>query len=307
MTHQVLAYYHLVAVNDPHEEVRIHKAFCSQFDLTGRLYISSTGINGQMSGTIEAANSYMEWMKSREQFTGIWFKIHQHHEHVFPRMTIKYKPKLVAIDRDINFAQKAPHLPPKEWKEIYESGKAVVLDVRNDYEWDIGRFKGAEKPQCETFRDFEKLADDLAQKIDKENTPVLMYCTGGIRCELFSPMLVEKGFKQVYQLGGGVIQWGLEEGTEHFEGKLFVFDDRLQIPLGDGAEVVGKCHHCETEAEEYFNCANMDCNDLFISCRTCIEKNVGCCCDACTTAERLRPFASHAPHKPFRKALGCRK
>ena len=192
MTHQVLAYYHLVDIADPHQEVKIHKAFCSQYDLTGRLYISFTGINGQMSGTIEAAEAYRPWIENREQFQGIFFKIHTHHEHVFPRMTIKYKQKLVAIDCEINFSKKAPHLPPKEWKEIYESGKAIVLDVRNDYEWEIGQFKGAEKPQCETFRDFEKLADELEQKIDKENTPVLMYCTGGIRCELFSPMLAEE-------------------------------------------------------------------------------------------------------------------
>lgn len=300
MTHHVLAYYHLVTIEDPHAEVRIHKAFCSQFDLTGRLYISETGINGQMSGTLEASEAYRTWMHSRELFKETVFKIHDHHEHVFPRMTIKYKSKLVAIDRDIDFSKKAPHITPAEWKELYEQG-ATVVDARNGYEWEIGRFKGAEKPQCDTFRDFEKFADELSEKLDKENTPVLMCCTGGIRCELFSPMLVERGFKKVYQLSGGMIQWGLEFGTEHFEGKLFVFDDRLQIPLGEGAEAVGKCRFCNESAEEYFNCANMDCNDLFISCRPCIEKNLGCCCNDCTGAKRVRPFHRDSVHKPFRK------
>jgi UPF0176 protein len=302
MTHRVLAYYLITPIADPHHEVKIHKVFCSQYDLKGRLYISSHGINGQMSGTVEAAKAYQEWMQGREQFQGITFKIHSHHEHVFPRMTIKWKQKLVAIDREIDFSKRGAHLPPAEWKKLFESGEAFVLDVRNDYEWDIGRFKGAEKPGCNTFRDFEKMAEELEQKIDKENTPVIMYCTGGIRCELFSPLLVEKGFKKVYQLQGGVIQWGLEEGSNHFEGKLFVFDDRLQIPLSDEEnEVVGRCHHCQSPANYYYNCANMDCNEFFICCPVCLEANIGCCQGSCQTAPRLRSYNAQSTHKPFRR------
>ncbi len=185
---------------------------------------------------------------------------------------------------------------------LENDSKRVLIDVRNEYEWKVGHFKGADLPPCDTFREFKDYADSLKDKVDAKNTPVMMYCTGGIRCELYSAVLKSKGFEKVYQLEGGVINYGLKQGSDHWLGKLFVFDDRLTIPISEEATpVIGQCHHCHQPADTYYNCANMDCNCLFICCKECALKFIGCCQDSCCDAERVRPFNKDQAHKPFRK------
>lgn len=130
-----------------------------------------------------------------------------------------------------------------------------------------------------------------------------MYCTGGIRCELYSALLKEKGFEKVYQLNGGIINYGLEEGSKHWNGKLFVFDDRLSVPISEEeAPVIGKCHHCDAPTETYINCANMDCNELFLCCPDCLKEHKGACQTTCENAPRTRPYQEHSAHKPFRRS-----
>jgi UPF0176 protein len=177
----------------------------------------------------------------------------------------------------------------------------ILIDVRNDYEWKVGHFEGAELPEHAMFREFPTYADNLKKKFNPETTKVMMYCTGGIRCELYSCLLKEVGFKNVFQLEGGVIQYGHEEGSAHWLGKLFVFDDRMAVPLADNAEPISQCFHCQAKNDTYYNCANMDCNELFVSCPTCAEAYLGCCSASCTTAARLRPYEKSARPKPFRK------
>lgn len=302
--YSVLAYYHFTPIEDPQGEVAIHKAFLDGRDATCRIYISENGINGQLSAANADAEAYMEWMHQRPGFESIQFKIHPYHENVFPRITVKYRKQLVALDADWSLTQRGEHVSPAKWKEMLETQKdRVLIDVRNDYEWKIGHFEGAELPPCETFRDFTDYAEGLKQKADPETTPVMMYCTGGIRCELYSAILKEKGFQKVYQLNGGIIGYGLEEGDKHWLGKLFVFDDRLAVPISEDANcpVIGKCHHCGKENEHYFNCANMDCNNLFLCCPDCLKAFSGCCCSECQSAPRLRPYHQQNPHKPFKR------
>jgi UPF0176 protein len=130
----------------------------------------------------------------------------------------------------------------------------------------------------------------------------MMYCTGGIRCEVYSALLKDIGFEHVYQLQGGIIKYGLNQGSDRWQGKLFVFDDRLTVPISnEEAPVIGKCHHCDTASESYYNCANMDCNVLYLSCKKCLEEYKGCCCSECKEAPRLRAFQQLNPHKPFRR------
>ena len=178
----------------------------------------------------------------------------------------------------------------------------IVIDVRNDYEWKVGHFDGAVTPPLSTFREFRDYAKELQDKIDPKNTKVMMYCTGGIRCELYSSLLKEEGIEKVYQLDGGVINYGLKEGSKHWHGKLFVFDDRMTVPISDEeSEVIGKCHHCSAPTDDYYNCANMDCNHLFLCCSKCLMDLKGCCKTECREAPRVRPFEHQNPHKPFRK------
>ncbi len=299
----VLAYYHFVPLQDPHGEVLEHKRFFESRDATCRIYISEEGINGQMSAAREDAQAYMDWMHGRPQFGGMEFKIHGWHEQVFPKLTIKYRKRLVAFDKAVDLEKRGKHLSPAEWKRMLESDeKPILLDIRNEYEWKLGHFKGALLPPCETFRDFDQYAENLKQKADPHHTPIMMYCTGGIRCELYSAVLKERGFEKVYQLQGGIINYGLKQGTEHWLGKLFVFDDRLSIPITDAeTPVIGRCHHCNTTTESYYNCANMDCNHLFLCCPDCLLQFAGCCKEECRNAPRVRPHHEQNAHKPFRK------
>ena len=299
----VIAFYRFVTIESPQDEVLRQQEFCKQRDILGRVYISEQGINGQMSAEENAAQEYMRWMQQSPYFKDVFFKIDPYHEHAFPKLTIKYRKQLVALDAEADLSQSGEHVSPSLWKEMLEANEdRVLLDVRNDYEWKVGRFDGAEVPPCETFREFQQYADDLKQKVDPKNTPVMMYCTGGIRCEIYSAFLKEKGFEKVYQLDGGVINYGHQEGSEHWLGKLFVFDDRLTVPISqEQTKVIGTCHHCGTQNESYYNCANMDCNKLFLCCQDCLKTFIGCCGEDCTHSPKLRPYQQQNAHKPFRK------
>ncbi len=300
----ILAYYSFTPIADPHGEVELHKVFFSTRDASCRIYISEEGINGQLCMANDDAEAYMEWMHNRAPFRDIQFKLHHYHEHVFPRVTVKYRRQLVALDKPVDLKNKGKHISPAEWKDKMEKepGRHLLLDVRNHYEWLVGHFEGAVSPNCETFREFDDYTNHLVKEVDPKTTPVMMCCTGGIRCELYSALLKEKGFDEVYQLDGGIINYGLKEGSKHWLGKLFVFDDRLTVPISDEqAPVVGKCKHCNTASESYYNCSNMDCNELFLCCPSCLDRYAGCCCDACQAAPRLRPYQHQNPHKPFRR------
>ena len=301
--YSVLAYYIFTPIADPHGEVLLHKNFFTNRDAASRIYISEQGINGQLSAIKSDAEAYMEWMHSRPSFQQIKFKIHPYHENVFPRLTIKYRKHLVAYDREVDPHKGGEHVPPEKWAQMLEQEEQkILLDVRNEYEWKVGHFEGAELPPCETFRDFEKYAEQLKESTNPKETPVMMYCTGGIRCELYSTILKEKGFEKVYQLEGGVINYGLKHSAKHWLGKLFVFDDRLAIPINEEKNpIVGTCHHCNAPIENYYNCSNMDCNNLFLCCPACLEQFSGCCKIECSQAPRLRPYHHQNPHKPFRR------
>ena len=305
LPYRVLAYYHFTHLDDPHLEVSRHMEFIKDKDIKCRIYLSDEGINGQMSALKGDAEAYQKWLKSDPRFKEIEFKIHMHPEHVFPRATVKYRAQLVAIDEKVDMALTGEHVSPEQWKEMLEKRdeKTLLLDVRNDYEWEIGHFDGAALPELETFRKFPQYARELKEKCDPKETKVMMYCTGGIRCELYSALLKKEGFEQVYQLDGGVINYGLKEGHDKWRGKLFVFDDRLAVPIDEKTEeIISHCSHCDVPSDVYYNCANMDCNELFLSCPECAEKLQGCCCEECKQAPRVRPFEKTERPKPFRRS-----
>lgn len=303
MNYLVLAYYLFNRIENPQQAVLDHKAFFAGRDVTSRIYISEEGINGQMSGAAEDALAYMEWLVKQPGFEKVTFKVHKSAENVFPRVTVKYRKQLVAIDEKYDMANTGKYLSPAAWREVLESDdKYILIDVRNDYETVVGHFEGAILPACKTFREFGGYAERLKNEVPAD-TRILMCCTGGIRCEVYSAVLKEKGFTDVSQLHGGIIQYGLDEGTKHWEGQLFVFDDRLTVGIDEQAEssTIGSCHHCQALTSTYYNCANMDCNELFLCCPNCIKEQHGCCCASCQTAPRVRGFDETRGHKPFRR------
>lgn len=313
----VLAYYWIGRLEDPRAEVERHKEFLKPLDFYSRIYISEDGINGQASASPEAAERYIDWMRGDPRFEGIVFKLHRHFEHPFPKKTVKYRRQLVALDRPVDFSRRGEKISPAEWKKeleaFLEKGSpkdTIWIDVRNAYEWEVGHFEGAELPPLETFREFPKYAEELKKRHDPKKVRVMMCCTGGIRCEFYSALLKEEGFEKVCQLDGGIIGYGLEEGSAHWKGKLFVFDDRMAVPLDpEGkAETIATCRFCQTPFDTIFNCAYTDCNALFIACPQCLKERVGCCSAACVDkgkeTGRLRLFSETG--KPFRKQrCGC--
>lgn len=304
----VIAFYIFTPISDPHLEVEKHHAFFKEREIKSRIYISYDGINAQMSALKEDGLAYIEWMKQDPRFKDIDFKLHSYHEQVFPRATVKFKEQLVALDHNANPHNGGEHVSPDEWKKMLEEEENVLLlDVRNDYEWKIGHFAGAVKPKLDMFRKFPEYVRQLKEEYSTKDTKVMMYCTGGIRCELYSALMKDEGFEKVYQLNGGVIRYGLEKGQDLWEGKLFVFDDRLAVPLDENSDAlpISECKHCGTLSDVYYNCANMDCNDLFLSCSICAEKFQGCCGDSCKCAPRLRVFEKEVTPKPFRRKHLC--
>lgn len=299
----VIAYYYLSSLEDPEGEIARQKEFFKGRDLMGRIYISEQGINAQMSASAAHGKEYVEWMRSDPRFNEVSFKIHEAKEHAFPKATIKYRKQLVAIDCEIDLSQAGEKVSPAVWKKMLEEEPdRVLIDVRNDYEWQVGHFEGADLPPFETFREFPPYVEQLKKTSDPKETPVFMYCTGGIRCEFYSALLKKEGFEKVYQLEGGVINYGLQEGSSHWKGKLFVFDDRLVIPIdGEAAEPISACRHCGASNDVYYNCANMDCNELFLCCPDCLKQHAGCCTALCASEGRVRPLREDGSSKPFRK------
>lgn len=299
----VIAYYFIGPIEDPVEEVKRHKDFLQKCDSRARIYFSKDGINAQMSIHENDFESYKKFLYSDARFNSIDLKVDRVKKHPFPKLTIKTRKELVSVRRQIDFSKRGEYIDPKEFRSELEKGdkNTIVLDVRNDYESQIGCFEGAIKPKITCFRDFEPWVKELSKKYDTRKTKVLMYCTGGIRCEFFSPMLKEAGFEKVFQLKGGVIRYGNQEGSAFFKGKLFVFDDRLVVPISDDpVETIATCAYCLSKIDRVYNCANMSCNALFVACRSCAREHKGCCKEGCKSG-RIREFVDQEDATPYRK------
>lgn len=301
MDYLVLAFYWIKGVDTPREMIKRWKAFLGEIDAKGRIYISEGGVNAQMSVAMSDQARFEEWIEGELPDADV--KVHVWDEHPFAKLTVKYRKQLVAMDKEVDLSDQGEYLDGKSWREMIEKKdeNTILIDVRNDYEWEIGHFEGALMPKLKTFREFPKYAESLKEQYDPETTTVMMCCTGGIRCGFYSPLMKELGFKKVYQLRGGIIRYGLEEGGAKWHGKLFVFDDRLVVPLNEDAETIAKCHQCGCKSDSYYNCAHMDCNKLFISCPDCAAKMEGCCSSECIEAPRRREFVPGDRVRPYRK------
>mmetsp|Transcript_48193 Transcript_48193/g.89768 ORF Transcript_48193/g.89768 Transcript_48193/m.89768 type:complete len:429 (-) Transcript_48193:1063-2349(-) len=319
LQYKVVTFYWLVDVADPHALVQEHLAFMSDRDCTGRIYISEQGINAQLSGLGDQAVEYAEWVtRGDPRFRGCQFTVFPVAQHQFPRLSLRYKPSLVSLQGGTQSLrhltdpeQRAQKVSAQEWRQrlgahLQGGERHVVLDVRNDYEWDAGHFLGAQRPANQRFRDTDLQAPGQPLHDVPRDTPILMYCTGGIRCDVFSAKLREEGFTQMYTLEGGVQRFLQEEGRQMWDGELFVFDDRLatpNMPRDDGEgmqphEFNRKCLCCggKKAAPPHRNCANVDCNRLFLVCPTCMQQHQGHCSAECLEcSQRQRPINAEVP------------
>ena len=302
----VLAYYVIEKITDSKRIIKEHKQFLESVDCKGRIYIGPQGINAQLSIARSDLEKYLEFLKMDPIFNSADLKAHADSSHRFAKLTIKYREQIVALDLDVDFSKRGEYISPEEFEKKLDQRdeNTILIDVRNNYESEVGYFEGALKPDRKTFREFIEYADQLATNTEnKKEKTVLMYCTGGIRCEFYSPLMKERGFDKVYQLKGGVIGYGLSQGAKHWRGKLFVFDDRLVVPISsDNEEVISHCKLCNASTDLFYNCANMDCNSLFLSCKKCAIAHKGCCQTTCEGAPRVREMdKENVRPQPFRK------
>lgn len=299
----VYAFYHFTEIEEPSAFAKKWQKELDAFDVKGRIYIHQDGVNATCSIAKEKKSSFEAWLKNQKGFADVFLKIHSWDCHTFARLNVRTRPNLVAMNKKCDLTKRAEHVSPKKWKELLQRKDILHLDVRNQFEYELGHFEGAIAPDCKTFKEYSEKIEQLAKEHDPKTTEVMMSCTGGIRCEIYSPLLKEAGFEKIYQLDGGVINYGLQEGSEHWKGKLFVFDDRMSIDISeDPADPIAPCHHCEkTTCDNVYNCANMDCNYLFFCCDQCLQKHQGCCCNQCAASPHARPLEDQKPHRPFRR------
>ncbi len=299
--YEVILYYKFRTIDDPEAFCEEHKAFCRELGVKGRIYIGEEGINGTLGGTPGQIRKYKEYISAIEGFDNIDFKTDTSDYIPFARLICKVRKEIVALHKDdVDPARGGKYLEPHEWKNVLESDEDYVLiDVRNNYESKIGHFEGAITPQVNNFYEFPQWLEEAG--IDKDKK-VLMYCTGGIRCEKFSVLMKEKGWKDVNQLHGGILRYAKEEGGEHFKGKCFVFDDRLVVPVNErDMEPIARCEITGKPADTYINCANMECNKLFVCSEEGAKMMEGCCSEECRQSEYKRPFDPENAFRPFRK------
>ena len=285
----------------------------NEMDVLGRIYVAQEGINAQLSVPAPRFDDFKSFLDGIEFLKGVRLNIAVEQDNEsFLKLTVKVRDKIVADgldDATFDVTQKGIHLNAEDFNALLDEPNAVCIDMRNHYESEIGHFKGAVTPDVDTFRQsLPLIEEDLSQH--KEDKKLLMYCTGGIRCEKASAYFKHKGFKNVFQLEGGIIEYARqvnEKGLKNnFIGKNFVFDERRGERISE--DVIAQCHQCGATCDSHVNCANEACHLLFIQCDSCCEKRQNCCSADCQEIinlpleeQRKRRKGKHNSNKIFKK------
>ncbi len=279
----ILLYYKYISIENPDAIAKWQRSLCEGLHLTGRIILAGEGINGTLGGTDEACQEYIQAMNNHELFGDIDFKTAQGGSESFPKLKISVKNEIVRMGIDpeqVTVKDTGIHLTPEQTHELLSNrpDNLIVLETRNDYEWEVGRFEGAENPNIKTFREFPAYVEqNLERYKDKE---VLMYCTGGVRCERASAFLVQKNVAaKVYQIEGGIHRYIEQYPNGHFRGKNYVFDERIAVRANE--DILSSCLHCDTKSDDYTNCLNAFCNKHYTVCPPCNEQFANCCTDNC--------------------------
>lgn len=290
---KVILYYKFVPVSDPAMTMRWQRELCTRLGLKGRIIISKHGINGTLGGPLKSLRQYKSEMNKSVIFKGITYKWSEGSGDEFPRLSVKVRPELVAFGRPDEIEVDAKgvkgggkHLKPAQLHKLIEERDDVVFfDGRNAYEAKIGKFKNAVVPDTKTTHDFVKeLESDKYNDI--KDKPVVTYCTGGVRCEVLSTLMKKRGFKDVYQIDGGIVKYGEKYGDDGlWEGALHIFDDRMVHRFSDKSKDIGECVHCQGKTSNYENCSNVACNRLVLICKDCQQTPV---CDNAECAVVVR-------------------
>ena len=300
-----LSFYQYAKITNPQEFRDQLFIAWNALDVLGRIYVAHEGINGQLSLPADRFNEFKTHLDTIDFLKGIRLNIAVEQDNKsFLKLKVKVRHKIVADglnDDTFDVRNKGIHVGAEKFNDLIEDEKTVLVDMRNHYESEIGHFKNAVTPDVDTFREsLDIIEDDL--KAHKEDKNLVMYCTGGIRCEKASAYFKHKGFKNVYQLEGGIIEYTRQVNENHLEnkfiGKNFVFDERRAEKISD--DVIAKCHQCGSPFDVHTNCANDACHLLFIQCDACKAEMNNCCSTNCKDIHAL-PFEEQ---KELRKGQG---
>lgn len=292
--YEIIIYYAYTKIADPVGFMKWHKGVCGPLGLRGRILIAPEGINGTLEGKTPSLLEYERLMHAQDgsegtfgNFADVWFKHSPGVGNAFPKLKVKVRSEIVTLglgneDLDPN-QMTGVHISPDELKQWIARGDDFeIIDMRNDYEYNVGHFRGSVNPQMENFRDLPKVLPQLEKYKAKK---VLAVCTYGVRCEKATGYLKKEGFKEVYQLEGGIGTYMKAYPGEDFLGSLFVFDDRMTERFTDAYEVVGECMYCGLPSEHFTNCALDECHKKIIVCEACTEKEGSVWCgDACRSS-----------------------
>ena len=266
----------------------------SKIGVLGRIYVANEGINAQLSLPKKQLSSFETKLDEIEPMKGIRLNFAiKHNLKSFLKLKIKVRNQIVVdgiSDKKFDPTNVGKHVDAIEFNNILSEKETLCVDMRNHYESEIGKFIGAITPNVDSFKESIKFID---KKFENENKKkkILLYCTGGIRCEKASAYLKFKGFKNIYQLDGGIINYAHQVKNNNyknkFTGKNFVFDNRLSENITN--DIISNCHQCGTKSDSHVNCSNVACNLLFIQCKSCNELFRGCCSIECQKINNLSP------------------
>jgi UPF0176 protein len=288
-----ISFYQYFHIQDPQAfRDELYRAF-NAMKVFGRIYVASEGINAQMSVPTKYFEVFRDFLYSYKPLNGLRLNIAVNDNgKSFWVLKIKVRDKIVADgieDPDFSMENKGKYVNAQQMNQLLDSPDTVVIDMRNHYEYEVGHFENAIEIPSDTFREQLPMAADMMK--DKKDKNIIMYCTGGIRCEKASAYMLHQGFKNVFHLEGGIIHYAnkiKEAGLESkFKGKNFVFDDRLGESITE--DIIAKCHQCGKPADTHTNCKNDACHLLFIQCDDCAKAFDGCCTTACQEVYHL-PF-----------------
>lgn len=287
--YKVISFYKYVDVENPESLAKEHLDWCLANGVNGKIYLAKEGISGSVFGEDEVMDKYKSHLKSYKIFEDIWFKETPTDQIAFNKMHVRVKNEIVNSGlNETSLEHTARKLTPEQLLKFYESKKDfVIVDARNWYESKIGKFKNAITPQITHFREWPKVVESLSEYKDKT---IVTYCTGGIRCEKASAYMREQGFKDVYQIDGGILNYIQQFPDTYWEGGMFVFDDRRVFEPNSKEELkyTANCHFCGKPTSYHINCHNIDCDKIIVCCHDCKIENEYCCSDECRTSGNKR-------------------
>ena len=262
-----------------------------EVETLGRIYVASEGVNAQISVPKRRYNDFLEAMETITFLQGIRLNLAIEDDgKSFYKLKIKIRNKIVAdglVDDSFDVTKRGTHIDASTFNELTDNPETIVVDMRNHYESEVGHFRNAITPDVETFRESLPIIEDMLEEHKEKH--IVMYCTGGIRCEKASAYYKHRGFKNVYQLNGGIIEYARQvekQGLDNkFIGKNFVFDERMGERISE--DIIAHCHQCGEPCDSHVNCANDACHILFIQCSSCAEKMENCCSEKCKDFNHL--------------------